>query len=185
MNPDWIAQRAGEAAEVFHGGTFNVDAARRGRVDLRAEIGPRNYQTVDLRVVDTRTGETVRTAQSKYCGDARQTGGAINNPKYNGVDEKIVPADQLGEVRRNARKNAGAPCGGLFQKAAEVPHQVVQVLGAAPRLLAPQQRLRLLPEGREVWGLTPAPRRQAGRSAARPRTAPGWPPAPRPGPRCG
>jgi len=94
----------GDVAEAWHAGTFNVDAARRG-VDTSA-VTPRDASPIDVSM----HGTSMENAQLKYYRTPEDTAKAISHPKYADLDQKVVPADQLDEVKnaaaRLASKNA-------------------------------------------------------------------------------
>ena len=100
VNEKGLHYAKGDVAEAFHEGTFNVDAARRG-IEARA-WAPRDTSPVDIRV----TGSASDLAQLKYYRDADATAKAISEPKYRDLEQKVVPADQLEEVRAAAARLA-------------------------------------------------------------------------------
>jgi hypothetical protein len=95
----------GDVAEAWHAGTFNVDCARRG-FDARATAS-RDRSVVDV-LLHGPNG--VENAQLKYFRSPDATAKAISDPAYRNLDQKVVPADQLEELReaalRLAAKNA-------------------------------------------------------------------------------
>lgn len=91
--------RTGLLAEEHHAGTFNIDAAHKGRPDLAAYtagIDP----VADIHV--SKNGEPVASAQSKYHGTAEKTAEALSRRRYNGL-QKPHPSDQnVKEVAKQA-----------------------------------------------------------------------------------
>ena len=87
----------GDAAEFWHAGTFNIDAARRGHTP--GAWAPRDTSVRDIILPD---GTWV---QAKYNHDAATTAGQISRPSYDGC-AKLVPSDQLLGVRDQARRGA-------------------------------------------------------------------------------
>lgn len=99
--------RAGYVAEADHAATFNTDAAFR-RSGLRAERPPSTVSKVarspDLTVTDG-AGRDLGAASSKVYKDAKSTARA---QRGYGKQDRIVPTDQLDEVRKHARGRAAA-----------------------------------------------------------------------------
>jgi hypothetical protein len=94
------AQAAGHLAEVWHAGTFNLDAARKGLGGLlEAKLSTPNDPVADLQVLSH--GQVVAKAQLKYLRRPAATTKAISEPRYDTV-QKVVPSDQVASVRRVA-----------------------------------------------------------------------------------
>lgn len=85
----------GFLAEPWHAGAFNVNAAARGRSDLQAKV-PSNNGPADIHY-------GLKEAQSKYYRNAEATAKALSKAKYDGMT-KVVPEDQLEEVKKVARR---------------------------------------------------------------------------------
>ena len=96
-NEKGIHYAKGDVAEAWHAGAFNVDAMRRG-IDARATL-PRDASEIDIVL----NGSRDASAQVKYYRNPDATAKAIGAPKYAEVDQKIVPADQINDVRIAAR----------------------------------------------------------------------------------
>lgn len=103
LNAKDLHYAKGDLAEGFHAGTFNVDAAR-SHLGIRAEM-PRDTSVNDIIF----PGTDHSAAQLKYYRTAQDSTTAVSHPHYDGM-AKVVPADQLDEVRliaeRLAAKNA-------------------------------------------------------------------------------
>ena len=90
----------GDLAEAWHVGTFDADAVRRG-AGARA-TAPRDASPIDARV----HGSSIEHAQIKYFRSPEDTAKAISHPKYDDLDQKVVPGDQLDGVRDAAARLA-------------------------------------------------------------------------------
>jgi hypothetical protein len=106
----------GDVAEAWHAGTFNVDAARRS-VDAHA-VAPRGRSAIDV----TMHGSKTQHAQLKVYRSADDTTNAISDSKYDAIDQKIVPADQLDAVRDAAARRAATNAANRPQVAASAAH---------------------------------------------------------------
>ncbi len=106
----------GFLAEEFHSTTFNMDSILKDR-SFRAETGmdnnviDNNNTQVDIAVADV--GNILKTAQSKFMGDAGTTAkshSTLNKdtlaPKYGNADIALSPSDQTAAVRKSALDNA-------------------------------------------------------------------------------
>jgi len=87
----------GDVAEAWHEGTFNVDSVRVG--GRSHAVAPRDASAVDVRIDGPAGGQD---AQLKYYRSGGDTARAISDPKYSGMDQKVVPSDQLDAVRETA-----------------------------------------------------------------------------------
>ncbi|CAG7614362.1 hypothetical protein PAESOLCIP111_01701 [Paenibacillus solanacearum] len=87
----------GDIAEIWHAETFNIDASRLGKTNVSARA-PRDTGAADIRFGSS---PDLKDAQLKYYKNGEETAKAISNPKY-GQMEKVVPSDQLEEVKRTA-----------------------------------------------------------------------------------
>jgi hypothetical protein len=76
QSKQFYSVKGGLCAEHVHAGTFNANAAQRGRPELRAVVGSpgNNYADpqVDIRI--QKKGKTLSTAQLKYSGTPEETG---------------------------------------------------------------------------------------------------------------
>ena len=89
----------GELAEEWHARTFNIDAAVKGK-HYRAEVFGRNTKnSVDIGIIDERTGKIVSRYQSKYGKDAKTTASYLEDGDYRG-QKPLVPSDQVEEVTK-------------------------------------------------------------------------------------
>lgn len=96
----------GRVTEEAHAATFNARAAMQGRPDLRAhttESQGRPHDAADLEVL--KGGQVVERAQLKVYKSGEATAKAQSAPKYAG-QQKVVPSDQVGEVRATAQRQA-------------------------------------------------------------------------------
>ncbi len=91
--------QAGFVAEPDHAATFNARAAL-DRSGARAKLQPNGHRG-DIRIEDR--GATVAQAEVKYHGTARHSEQAARG--Y-GDQQRVVPKEQLDEVRRLARQKA-------------------------------------------------------------------------------
>lgn len=102
---------AGRIAEKFHEGTFNMDAARKGRPDLKARTTASNGQCrakADIEVL--KNGNIVDGAQVKYHNAPAATTFHISDPKYDGL-QKICPSEQVAKVRELSGKRGKSGIG--------------------------------------------------------------------------
>lgn len=102
---------AGRIAEKYHEGTFNMDAIRKGRRDLKAQTTASNgkYQaTADIEIL--KNGKVVDAAQVKYHKTPVQTAFHISDPKYDGL-QKVCPAEQVERVHDLAGKRGSSGIG--------------------------------------------------------------------------
>ena len=92
----------GFIAEEWHAQTFNANAAAKGSKYHAVAVKPDGTRyrenSVDIKIIDTQTGETVRKYQVKYYKNAKATGKAFDAGDYNG-QRKLVAADQKGQVK--------------------------------------------------------------------------------------
>ncbi|MEM5513387.1 hypothetical protein WNY79_10885 [Pseudoalteromonas sp. AS84] len=93
----------GNIAEAYHTGTFNVSAAAKGQADISAEMILNNKTGEDIRY--GKLGSDEHIAELKYYATGEKTAKALNNPAYSSGD-KIVPADQLDDVRQAASRES-------------------------------------------------------------------------------
>ena len=115
------ARLGGFAAESWHAGTFNIDAAAAGsrsvatagKPGTTGALGRNNYASVDVQV-QTGDGRTIDYG-SKYDKNFKLTAKEqstpnpdTNAPKYTG-QERLVPSDQLDQVKDYAGKRASNP----------------------------------------------------------------------------
>ena len=94
----------GWLAEQWHAETLKVSAAARGPSDVWARV-PGDNGPGDLFYGDS---TFARWAQVKYYKTGEETSKAISHPKYEGM-QKIVPKDQLEEVKRTAERLGHKP----------------------------------------------------------------------------
>lgn len=88
----------GLIAEQHHADTFNVDAAANGS-PYRAKVigGSNGKNSVDIVIVDTKTGKIVRRYQSKYGSNSDATNDLFGKGDYRG-QRKLVPKGQSEDV---------------------------------------------------------------------------------------
>ena len=91
----------GNIAEAYHTGTFNAAAVAKGQSDISAEMMINNRTGQDIRY--GQLGIDERVAELKYYTTGEKTAKALNNPGYSSSD-KVVPADQLDEIRQVASR---------------------------------------------------------------------------------
>ena len=101
-----IDVQQGFVAEAHHVGSFNVEASAKGLNNHRAtrNSGVHNDPVADA-VVTTPDG-TKTTHQMKFYKDGQKTAAALSPERYDTVDSKIVPSDQVPDVRASASKQA-------------------------------------------------------------------------------
>ncbi len=87
----------GYLAEQWHGSTLLIDAARKGMEGIQVEV-PRDSSKTDIWYG---SNSHDHSSQVKYWGSAEDTAKAISHPDYSGM-EKIVPSDQLEDVKNNS-----------------------------------------------------------------------------------
>lgn len=152
----------GDVAEAYHAGTYNADAVRRG-VDARAHA-PRDASPNDVIV----RGSGEENAQLKYYREADATAKAISDPKYSDLEQKVVPSDQVEEMRtaaaRLAESNAATrpDMSESYAHTARTADDRIRLDGAESRPLSEpesRQAVNQLREkhdvDREQFGLTP------------------------------
>lgn len=93
----------GNVAEAYHAGTFNVSAVAKGQTGVSAEMMINNKTGQDIRY--GQLGVDERVAELKYYSTGEKTAKALNNPGYSS-GAKVVPADQLEEVRQVASRES-------------------------------------------------------------------------------
>jgi len=84
-------QIRGRVAEPHHAATFNADAHRRGRPDLRAHL---THPHAPEDIVVRKAGQIERRAQVKYEWTPVRNSAAIAHPKYHG-QQRIIPAEHV------------------------------------------------------------------------------------------
>ncbi len=137
----------GDLAEAWHVGTFNADAAR-GGVNARA-TAPRDHSVVDVLL---RGPSGTSQAQLKYFREAEASAKAISAPAYRHIEQKVVPADQLDEVRnaalRLAAKNAHnrPEMSDSYRHTAKVADDRLRMSGAQSRPLTEKDARALVQE---------------------------------------
>lgn len=102
---------AGRIAEKYHEGTFNMDAIRRGRPDLKARTTASNgkcHAKADIEIL--KKGKVVDGAQVKYHKTPVQTTFHISDPKYDGL-QKVCPSEQAKRARELAGKRGTSGIG--------------------------------------------------------------------------
>ncbi|MBU9828775.1 hypothetical protein J1779_02385 [Rahnella sp. FC061912-K] len=104
INGQSIDVQQGFAAEAHHVGSFNIEAAAKGKNNHRAtlDVGQVNDPVADIHV-NTPDGTTRH--QVKFYKDGKSTADALSPEKYDGVG-KIVPSDQVEFVKAAAHKQA-------------------------------------------------------------------------------
>ena len=85
----------GDAAEMWHEGTANIDAARQGLDPTALALRESVLDGADVTIGDS---SDEISAQLKYYGDAASTARAIGTPGYDGM-QRVVPADQVDGAR--------------------------------------------------------------------------------------
>ncbi len=138
----------GFLAEVFHVGAFNVDAARSGLHEVRAErLGGNGPADARLHV-----GHSHVDYQVKYHRDAGATAKALSDPQYAGMG-KVAPADQLDGVQAEALARAARIHGHRPEQAAQLRDTADVVSdhleggGARSHALDQQDAIRLARDG--------------------------------------
>ncbi|MGB9372778.1 MAG: hypothetical protein WCA82_01315 [Jiangellales bacterium] len=149
----------GDAAEFWHAGSYNVDAARLS-VDSSA-FAPRNASATDIAY-----GEGMHEAQLKFYGSPDATLRALLPPEYEAM-VKVAPSDQAQAIReilveRAARIQEYAPQAAEdLLKVADTVRDRIQADGASSRPLSELESRQLVDDVRddgrldpERWGLT-------------------------------
>lgn len=98
-----VERVAGRIAEEWHASTFNVDAASR-HIPLRAtttEAQGYRFAPSDVAIADA-AGNKIVDAQLKYHVTPARTTVGVAGTQYDGM-QRIVPSDQLDQVRELAR----------------------------------------------------------------------------------
>lgn len=152
----------GDVAELWHAGTINLDATQRG-IDVTA-FAPRDSSPIDVAMQGNGGG---LAAQLKYYRSAEDTAKAISDPKYRGLDQKVVPGGQLEDVRnaavRLASKNVERPeMASSHDHTARTADDRLRIDGAESRPLTEQEARNLTQQlrqsgdiDRKQFGLTP------------------------------
>lgn len=161
VNEKGLHYAKGDVAELWHAGTMNLDAVRRG-IDVEA-FAPRDTSPIDVALRGDGYG---LAAQLKFYGSADATAKAISDPKYQDL-EKVVPADQLEGVReaalRLAHGNVERPdVAASYDHTARVVDDHLRIGGAESRPLTEEQSRILTQQFRQdgdidrgQFGLTP------------------------------
>ncbi|WP_312410255.1 hypothetical protein [Pseudescherichia sp.] len=99
-----IDVQQGFAAEAHHAGSFNIEAAAKGKNNHRAtrDVGTHNDPVSDIHVI---TPDGVTKHQVKFYKDGQKTAAELSPEKYDGIG-KIVPQDQVDAVKSSASKQA-------------------------------------------------------------------------------
>lgn len=93
----------GSIAEQMHVQTFNMNATATGSPYRAYTLDSNRKNSLDIQIIDTRTGKPVKRYQSKYCQTAKQTENAFKRGDYRG-QQSLVPEDQLEEILASGRK---------------------------------------------------------------------------------
>ncbi|MEI5582305.1 MULTISPECIES: hypothetical protein [unclassified Agromyces] len=152
MNEKGLDYVKGDVAELWHAGTLNLDAVRRG-IDVEA-FAPRNASPIDIAL---RADGYGLAAQLKFYRSADATAKAISDPKYQDL-EKVVPADQLRDVReaalRLADRNVERPdVAASYDHTARVVDDRLRIDGAESRPLTEEQSRILTQQFRQDGGI--------------------------------
>ena len=151
--------------EPWHAGTFNLDLARQGRLGQWNEA----HLTAPGSPADIAFGIAgADPVQLKYYGTAPASAFAISNEKYQDMG-KVVPADQVDDVRRTAHRwadqfaDSDPERAQRYQNTADIAADRLDRGGATSTPLTEEDARELWgdarnPEGvdRNRWGLTPA-----------------------------
>lgn len=152
----------GDVAELWHAGALNLDATQRG-IPVAA-FAPRDASPIDVALRGVADGQA---AQLKFYGMADATAKAISDPKYGGLDQKVVPSDQLEGVREAARRLAlGNPerpeVAESYAHTSRVVDDRLRIDGAESRPLTERESRELTEQlrqsgdiDRDGFGLTP------------------------------
>lgn len=99
-----LATQQGNVAEAHHVGSFNIEAAAKGRMNHHAtrDTGVANDPVTDVRVT---TENGTHDYQLKFYKTGEKTADALSPPRYDKVG-KVVPKDQLNEVKEHAKHRA-------------------------------------------------------------------------------
>lgn len=108
-----VGNLQGFFAEVWHSGTFSVDAYKKGLWKLVATT-PHSTGRGSPDVVVARGDELLREYQAKFYRTASATARQLWNPDYDS-QRKLVPSDQLAKIKEVAARKA-------VQEAASRPH---------------------------------------------------------------
>ena len=92
----------GDLAEVWHAGTANIRASAKHGEAKEYFVAPRDSSPIDISGTDA-ISYLKQHYQVKYYRSPEATAKAISNPKYTGL-LKIVPSDQLEDVKKAAEK---------------------------------------------------------------------------------
>lgn len=154
----------GFTAEAWHSETYNVDAVRRGKVGDAWTPNETSQTTSAQDIVFGPARED--PVQSKYYKTAEDTAKAISHPDYH--MDKVVPSDQLDEVRSIAARLADKNSISRPEQADEYRHTAATTSdhlerdGASSRALTEAESRELTSDARdderldmERWGLTP------------------------------
>ncbi len=117
-----IPQKGGFLAEEFHAETFNLDAILKGK---KSTAVTDNYveawQSLDLKkhdvpdMVIVKDGQVTSQAQSKYYATAEASATKASDPKYEGMDQLLVPSDQVAEATDYASPEAAPKITGQLE----------------------------------------------------------------------
>jgi predicted RNA-binding protein with RPS1 domain len=119
--------RAGYVNEAVHTADFNIDAAIK-KTKVRAErVAANGKCSPDIRILDG-SGKVVQEVSSKVCQNAEKTAGS-QRPYGNQV--RLVPEDQLDDVRKIARKGAASNRAKSSPQRAKVAQEHQQVADLA------------------------------------------------------
>lgn len=104
----------GFIAEQYHAQTFNLNAEATGS-PYRAKVLEPNgngyaKNSVDIVIVDEKSGKIVKRYQSKYCKDAEATAKAFEHGDYRG-QQKLVPEGQEQDIVKKTTTVIEAPDG--------------------------------------------------------------------------
>ena len=113
------AQRGGSMAEEFHAETFNLDAILKGN-DSRAitdryseQWAGQGYKPNDVPdIVIVKDNEVVCEAQLKYFATDEASATKLSDPKYETMDQLIVPSDQVNGAKDYASPEAAGKIDG-------------------------------------------------------------------------
>jgi len=94
----------GFISERHHESTFNINAAAKGSPYRAKVIGDSNNKnSVDIVIVDSRTGKIVKRYQSKYGSDSDATKDLFEKGDYRG-QRKLVPKGQSNDINGSTDK---------------------------------------------------------------------------------
>ena len=94
-----LAIKQGFLAETHHAISYNIEATAKGELNYKADLSDSPTDPIKDITITSPAGREIHY-QVKFYQNGEKTAKAFNHSRYNQVDGKIVPTDQLNEAKQ-------------------------------------------------------------------------------------